>query len=948
MNKPQSPMNNTPVSSRMEKRKLKKEEKKRLKKEKKLRKKQKIKSMPIWRRGLRIIGKSILILIILSVLTIGVVASILWNKYGEVITQSITEGYEIASNIKKEDFIQRQPTKVFDVHGNEIKELKQHEYEAPSHEDINPYFLKGVVAVEDSRFYIHHGVDLYGTLRSVYQTFVGGDVQGGSTITQQLVRNVILKDNGVTIERKLKEQVVAQELEKKLSKKEILQHYLNNVYFGNGNYGIGPASRYYFGKDQSELTVDEVAVIIGITNNPTLFDPTKNPEVALDKRNRILNTFKEEGVISEKEYNELVKKPIELNVQEHNIDNRVNDSYALSFAIHKATEELMEANGFVFQYRFDTREEYDAYHERYDEEYAKTRQQIVMGGYEIYTSIDPSVQESLESLVEKELRGFPDKTQLAITTIDNKTGEVVAIVGGRDVKNDYFNRAYQGARQPGSAAKPVVAYANAFERGYTPQSQVIDREIKNGPKNWYRGYWGSMTVRYALEQSVNTVAYRLANQAGPDVFLEKLERMQFAHLTPEDANPIIALGGFTNGVTTVEMASAFSTFARHGKFIEPTNIREIKNIVTKETIVKNDYEKVNVFQEDAAYFTVDSLKSVMTDGTGKSAKPNNYPHVFGKTGTTNDNKDSYFAGGTPYYATAVWIGHDKPSRLSSSEINLSKVLFKKWTEHLHKDLEVIDFEMPQSVYRSGNNLYSRLKTYSDLQATREANEEKRLQKERREQRERLAKEDYRIIHGLTKEEELEREAKTEQAIQEARNFQMQELEDYDKWIELIEKAKELNKRVKHQAAKDAFTARINELEVLAATERQKIIDRIEKEKEEQRRLEEERRREEAEISQLQQELQMWMNRIDSGEPITEEEYRELEVVVQKLKNKGVEVPNIQVEFVEPETEEEITNTNDHMNDSEEAEGELELDDSTQTSENSGENLAEDTNSSNSQ
>lgn len=897
------------LNPRVARRRNKKLEKKRAKKEK-------IKKLPKWRKILRIIRKTITALIIVGVVSTSIAVAIIWNKYDDMVKSSVTEGYEIAEQIKREDFIQRQPTIVYDKDKNVIKKFKQYEYDAPAYEEMNPYFLDGIVAVEDKRFYLHHGVDLYGTIRSVVSTYLGGDVQGGSTITQQLVRNVILQDRGVSIERKLKEQVIAQQLEKKLSKEEILTEYLNNVYFGHGNYGIGTASKYYFGKDQRELTVDEVAVIIGITNNPSLFDPVTNPDNALRKRNRILSTFLEAGIINQKEYKKYVKKPIELDIHEHNIDNRISDNHALSFAIHEATKDLMEANGFVFQYTFDTKEEYKAYHEHYQEEYDKYRQLLMMGGYEIYTSIDQKLQKELEKTVEKNLKWFPEKTQVAITTVDNETGEVVAIVGGRKNKDDYFNRAYQGVRQPGSTAKPIVTYANAFEKGYRPQSIVIDSAIKNGPRNVYRGYRGKMSVRYAIEQSVNTVAYKLANQVGYGTFLDKLERMQFAHLTPEDANPIIAVGGFTNGVTTVEMAGAYSTFTRNGEFLEPTNIREIKDIITKETIVKNEYQKTKVFQEDAAYMMIDTLKGVITNGTGKSARLHNYPHVFGKTGTTNENRDSYFVGGTPYYTTAVWTGYDIPSPLSQGQKLIPMSIFKDFMTYLHKGKKIKDFKMPKSVYRSGNALYSRLETYEQLQATREANEEIRLEKEREAQRERLALEDYRIIHGLTKEEELERERKTEEAIQKAENFVMNELEDYDEWMRLIQEARRLNEDVKHQYAKDAFTARINQLEVRANTEKQRIIAEIERRKEEERRLEEQRRRETERINAMQKELDAWMERIKKGETLTESEFRTLEKLINELKNKGVEVPKLEVEWIEPEiTEEETKDTNEQTNNS---------------------------------
>lgn len=864
-----------------------------------------------FRRILGWVFKIFFILFLLLLLTAGGLAGYLWYKYGETITTSVTEGFEIAESVEETDLLRRPPTLVYDGDGNVIKEFKQYEYENPEYEEINPYFIDGVVAVEDKRFWIHHGVDLYGTLRGIVSTYLGGDVQGGSTITQQLVRNMILKDNEISIKRKLKEQVVAQELEKKLSKEEILRYYLNNVYFGNGNYGIGPASRYYFGKDQKELTPAECAVIIGITNNPSLFDPITQPENALNKRNRILKIWLEEGVITKKEYDEAVSTPIELNVQDRKLDNRVTDSYALSFAIHKATEALMREDGFYFQYWFDTKEEKEEYEKEYSEAYQKAREDILRGGYEIYTSINPEMQKSLEETVQKLTSGFTIKsdegslvTQIAVTTIDNKTGDVLAIVGGRGEEGEHLNRAFQSPRQPGSAAKPIIAYANAFEIGYRPESVVVDSKIENGPANWYKGYWGSVTIRRAVEQSINTIPFKLANEVGKDKFLEKLELMQFSYLAPEDANPIIAIGGFTHGVTTTEMASAFATLARGGDFIEPSNILEIKNRVTGEVVVKNEREKIPVWREDASYFTIDVLKGVLTEGTGKGAKIPNYPHAFGKTGTTNKNRDSYFVGGTPYYTTAVWVGRDIPKSLTSAELNLPKRVFSDWNAKLHKGKEVIDFKMPDSVYKRDGQLLSRLKGYEELQKHREIQEEERLRKEYERQAERLAKEDYRIIYGLTAEEEQERERLTQEAIDKARNFKMESLEDYEVWLELIKEAELRNDDVKHQAAKDRFAAQINELKAIAAAEKNRILKEIERQKEEERKREEARLREEARIQLLQEEMYRLLNKSDSGGMLTMEELKRLEEIVEELKNKGVEVPDIQIEWVEPVPEEE--------------------------------------------
>lgn len=874
-------------------------------KQQKLERKERKKNRPPWKKVLRFFSKSISAVIIIGFVGSGVCAAVVWHKYGDTVQSSVTDAFSIAEQVDKADFVQKPKTIIYDKNGDVLKELKQYDYDFPEYDEINPLFIKAVVAVEDKRFYVHHGVDLYGTLRSVASTVLGNDTQGGSTITQQLVRNVILEDRSVTIERKLKEQVISQEIEKKFSKKEILQYYLNNVYFGHSSYGIGPASRYYYGKDQSKLTIDEVAVIIGITNNPSLFDPVNKPNNALKKRNRVLKSMYLNGAITKAEYDEAIQKPIKLNIQEHDIDNRVNGNDALSFALNEATEDLMEKNGFVFQYTFESGKEYEDYQELYYEEYDKIRQEIVKGGYEIHTSIDPKLQKKLEATVQDEMKYYTGidkngiyKTQLAMTTIDNKTGEVLAVVGGRGQKEDYFNRAFQGVRQPGSAAKPLVAYANAFELGYKPQSVLVDSKIKNGPKNWYTGYRGSMTIRYALEQSVNTVAYKLANQVGSDTFLDKLEKMQFSHLTNQDDNVIISIGGFTKGVTTVEMAGGYSTFTRNGNFLEPTNIREIDDVVTHEPITKNEYEETKVFQEDAAYMMIDSLKSVMKSGTGKPAQPNNYKYIFGKTGTTNDSKDSYFVGASPYFTTAVWVGHDTPSSLTDNEVELSKELFREWNEELHIGKKVVDFKRPESVYgSSGGSLYSTLETYAEVQARREAKEDERINAETEAQRQRLEKEDYRIIYHLTSEEEQEREDATATAIREARNFDMTELDQYQDWMKLIEKAERLNERVKHQDAHDNFVSEINEVKVIAEVQKQNIEEEIEREKAE-------KKREEAKLKSMKEQLSAYMERVNAGELLSEDEFNELEQLAQNLENKGESVPTIDPNWLEPKKEEE--------------------------------------------
>lgn len=858
-------------------------------------------------KGLFVMGTSATLL---AVAGGGVGGAYAWNKYGDTIQQSVTKGYEIASDIKKEDFVTKSPTKVLDANGKVLKVFKEYQYETPSYKSINPLFVNALISAEDERYYEHHGVDLYGTIRGIVTTLQGNGTQGGSTITQQLVRNVILESNEVSIERKLIEQVVAQELDKKMDKKEVVRHYLNNVYFGNGNYGIAPASRYYFSKSQKDLKVHEVATIIGITNNPSLFDPITKPENALKKRNRVLGKMLEHKAITQKQYDEAIKKKLGIKVTKHKIDNSVTQP-ALGYAVHKATEHLMEKNGFIFQYTFSDEKVRAKYKARYHEEYLKTRQEILNGGYQIETSIDMAKQKKLEDTVSRVMYPYyarDPKTgffqfQTAATTVDNKTGEVVAIVGGRGEKGNIFNRGYQGVRQPGSTIKPVVAYTPAFERGYTPESRMSDSYVPNGPKNYYNGYRGNVSLRYATEISINTIPFKLANQLGGQTMIEKLSKQKFQNLDSHDANPIIAVGGFTYGTTTVEMASAYESIINNGVYKEPSNVRKIKDIVTNEVLYDRKVKERKVYESGAAYLMVDTLKGVMKKGTGTRAMPNNYPYVVGKTGTTNSDKDIWFVGGTPHYTTAVWTGYDTPRPLPYTQHWVASSLFKEWNEELHVGKEKVDFKRPDTVWKQNGRWVTAVKQVDNKRANRMYLENVRRDNESLSQRTRLALEDYRIIHGLTKEEEDARESKVRKAFDKFYDTPFQELDEYKEQKEMLDKVMPLIEKVKHQQAHDAFVQEWEQALNALNGKRQAFLDEIERkrleaerkkrEAEEAKRLEEERKIQEEVERRLEEERQ----KKEEEERLAEEKRRQ-----EEAENAQEEVP-VEEPIEEPTTEE---------------------------------------------
>lgn len=811
-----------------------------------------------------------------------------WDKYGDMIQTSVTKGYEISKTVKTTDFVTKAPTKLVDKDGKVLKEFKEFQYATPEYKAINPEFISALVSAEDERFYEHHGVDLYGTLRGIASTLQGNGVQGGSTITQQLVRNVILETSEVTVERKLIEQVVSQEVEKTMTKDEIVRHYLNNVYFGNGNYGIAPASKFYFSKDQKDIKLHEAATIIGITNNPSVFDPINNPENSLKKRNRVLGKMLETEAITQAQHDEAVKQPLGIKVTKHGIDNSVTEP-AIAYAIQKSTEHLMEKEGFVFQYTFADDASRKAYKERYHEEFMKVRQSILNGGYYISTSIDQHKQAELELVVEKVMSPLQAKdpktgfylTQTAITTVDNVTGEVVAIIGGRNEDGNIFNRGFQGARQPGSTIKPVVVYTPAYEMGYTPESQLNDSPVKNGPRNFYDGYQGAMTARYAVEQSVNTVAYKLGNQIGGDSMVGKLAKMKFGSLAPADENPIISLGGFTYGTTSVEMASAYATIANQGVYKEPSNVRLIKDIVTDEVLYKRANTERKVYDSGASYLMVDTLKGVMTKGTGVAAMPNNFSNIIGKSGTTNSNKDLWFVGGSPYYTTAVWTGRDTPSSLPLYERNFARYLFKEWNEELHEGKKAKDFERPDTVWKQNGRWMTSVKQGEQERENRRYADNLRREAEHASQIERLALEDYRILYGLTLEEETAREKIVTDAFEEFYKSPFDKLEQFEEQLEMLEAIKPLIDDVKHQRAVDKFLLdwdasydRINAKRdaFIAEIERKRLEEeRLKWEAEEAIRLEEERKLQEEIDRRVAEELEAQLAKEAEENALLEEE-----------------------------------------------------------------------------
>ncbi len=822
----------------------------------------------IFKRFLKFTGYSCLGVILLG----GAGAGFIYYNIKDDVSLYISKGYDKISTIDENTFNSKHPTQILDSDGNLIKEFKILNYDYQTYENINPDVFQALVAVEDVRFYEHKGIDLKGLLRGVYSTIVKGEVQGGSTITQQLAKNIFLTMDK-TVWRKLEEAVIAQELEKLYSKEEILEFYVNNVNYGNGAYSIESASKLYFNRETEELNLAEIAFLIGIPNNPSLYNPLTNMENALSRKDLILNRMFTAGMITEEEMLKEQEREIVLDYQKSPLDNSLGNNYALNYAVQKATETLMKYDGFQFRYEFSTDEEREAYFDLYNESYAENRQELVEGGYIIETSIDMEMQDKLQSIVNSYLSGYTSVNeetgiytkQASATMVDNETGNVIAIVGGRGEEENTYNRAVLGARQPGSTIKPLVSYTPAFEMGYVPDEKMEDKEIKNGPKNWYSGYKGFVTLRYATEISINTIPYRLTSEIGADKAIQYLANMKFKYLTPTDSeHPIISVGGFERGATTSEMASAYSTLARNGEFIEPTNIEKITKIGTEEVIYENQHQKVKIYEAGASYLMVDTLKSVMSNGSGTGNKIRNYTYQAGKTGTTDDNKDFWFCGMTPYVSMSVWIGDDTPTAQPNSLSKTPGLIWRDFMEYYHEGKESIDFEKPDTVYTDNNGvLRTELSNENSLINERKEKEEERKLAEIKEQNQRLSDEEYRIVYGLSEEEETAREVLAEANLNKLKKYSFNSLEQQTELNELLSETKNSIEDVKRKSAYNSLIKVYNEQRLnfenkllqLKEEEQQKLEqERLEQERLEQEKLEKERlEKERLEQERLEQE-----------------------------------------------------------------------------------------------
>ena len=595
---------------------------------------------------------------------VAVIVLFVKSDYAGGIFSLRSQAIETVRNSTIEDMQGQRVGTIYDAQGGVIAELKnERNIRYLTSEEIPQTVKDAFVSIEDKRFYKHNGVDFFALTRAVTKLINKDAItQGGSTITQQLARNVFLTHE-VSWQRKVKEMFTAWEIEKMYSKDQILEFYVNNIFYANNCYGIEAASQKYFGKPTAECSISEVAFLCAIPNSPSRFDPLDHKENTLTRRDVILEAMYKNDKISEEEYKDALAEVIQ--VDSHS--KTYEQSWSRSYAIHCVVEEMMRADGFEFQYDFPLVTDREDYEELYDATFAEYREKLFLSGYQIYTSINQVHQNALQNAIDVKLEEYNTKNtngtyalQCAATCIDNETGLVTAVVGGRsqeDISYDY-NRAYLSSRPPGSAIKPLVVYTPLLERGYSASSMVEDKKDPEGPKNANGQYSGSVSIKTAVEKSINTVAWSKFNELGAETAMQYLLEMEFADIMPQDYTGSSALGGFTRGASTLEMSGAYTALANGGVYRTPSCIVRVEDSYGN-VVYEHAPEEKQVYEAAAADAMSEILQGVMTNGTAKGQGVSGMPSA-GKTGTTNENKDGWFAGYTPYYTTSIWVGYDSP------------------------------------------------------------------------------------------------------------------------------------------------------------------------------------------------------------------------------------------------------------------------------------------------
>lgn len=663
-----------------------------------------------------------------TILLIGVVTALIFVCiFAFYVKTCITPSLDIDLN----DFTLNQSSIIYykDSNGDyqKLTTVKSSENRIWIDGDQIPQHMKdALVAIEDKRFYTHKGVDWFRTAHAALNMFTGGSTFGGSTITQQLIKNLTQQDD-ITVQRKLLEIFQALDLEKNYDKDEILEYYLNAVYFGEGCYGVQTAAQTYFGKDAKDLSVAEAASIVGITNLPTYYDPFYSVENNKERQENVLREMYKQGYLKKAEYEEAKNEELDFVRGENSPSSSNVYSYYEEVVLSDVIGDLAEAKGISRN---------------------AASQLVHNAGYEIYACIDKDIQAKVDAIytdpeqLPKTYGSTKSQLQSAIVIIDQTTGEIKALRGGTGDKtiNYGLNRATGTTRPPGSSIKPIAVYGPAVEYGLiSPSTLVLDKDEKHVqlthtswyPKNSPNSYDGIITITTALQKSKNTVAAQIMDKLTPSAALEFLRsRLGVTSLIDSDADyAAMALGEPHYGITVREMAQAYTALANDGVFTYSRTYTMVKDRSGK-IILDNQPQTIQAFSQNTARTMTYMLNNAATYGTGAESRLSNMP-VAGKTGTTSANRDRWFCGYTPYYTCAVWTGYDTPETMAFYG-NPATQIWQKVMSAVHSDLPRKEFNIsyggsPTGIFGSREELEEQALTEEEKKQKEE--EEKKKQEE---------------------------------------------------------------------------------------------------------------------------------------------------------------------------------------------------------------------------
>lgn len=551
--------------------------------------------------------------------------------------------------------------------------------------EMPDYLPNAFIAIEDERFYSHFGFDIPRTVKATFNYIIKKDASfGGSTLNQQLIKN-ITGNAETTAKRKIIEIFRSIDMDRKLSKDEILELYLNTIYLSQGCNGVETAAQKYFGRSASELTLAQAASIAGITQFPSMYDPILNPENNKQKQELVLAKMLELEMINQSEYDAAITEKLEFeNINIVDGTSEATQSYFVDRVVDEVIKDLQTDYGVSETVAVNM---------------------VFSGGLKIYSTVDRNIQKAVEKVFENPSDYMyydeDNPVQAAMVIMDPYTGQVKAIAGGLGKKEGdrTLNRAYNTTRQPGSSIKPLTVYGPGFERGaFTPSTVIVDEEYKEGShifKNSYKDYKGAMSVRRAVELSVNTVAARALHKVGiENAHKFGKENFRLSLVDRDKATAPLALGGLTNGLSVSEMTAAYCVFANNGYYNSPYTYTKVVDSNGK-VILENKPEKSVAMSKKGAQLTLNVLRGVVQRGTGTGAWLSGGIDVAGKTGTTDSNYDRWFMGITPYYVGGCWFGFDIPKSTGMYGGNPALNLWKACMTEAHKGLKSKSFDFSE-------------------------------------------------------------------------------------------------------------------------------------------------------------------------------------------------------------------------------------------------------------